>query len=86
MKIEVGKKYCCGRIVVTVVKVTPWDNSVYFESNCSWFVKDESGYAALSLDYFEEMYEEYKPTPFETIYAPVESKTDILGIYEICLN
>ena len=87
MKIEVGKKYACGRLTATVVKVEEWSNSVYFESDCPWYTREEDGSVTLPLDYFAECYEEYKPSPFEVLYAPMDSNvTDGLGMYEICLN
>jgi hypothetical protein len=86
MTIEIGKKYSCGRFVAKVLKVEVWDNTIYFESNCPWFTREEDGSVAMPVDEFERFYTEHDSSPFEVLFVEEPSDIDILGMYEICLN
>jgi len=79
MKIKVGKKYVNGPIIVTVVRIEPWSDSIFVDSDFPLFRRDPDGTIPMSLDNFEECYKEYKTTNVEYAF------TDI-GIVELFLN
>jgi hypothetical protein len=79
MKIKVGKKYVNGPITVTVLRIEPWSDSIFVDSDFPLFNRDSDGTIPMSLHNFKECYEEYKPTYVEYAF------TDI-GIVGLFLN
>ena len=79
MKIKVGKKYVNGPITVTVIKIESWSNTVFVNSDFPLFRRDPDGTIPMSLDNFEECYEEYETTNVEYAFTNI-------GIVELFLN
>jgi len=79
MKIKVGKKYVNGPITVTVIKIESWSNTVFVDSDFPLFHRNSDGTIPMSLDNFEECYEEYETINVEYAFTNI-------GIVELFLN